>query len=153
MGGRVGVDALAFELIGVAFPLGYLLVVLDRVEIGVYVLGFENTDREVVVDVHLELGDAAAKGAVVNLTRDLATELGPADVRVNCIDPGYIETPLQDYLTDEDVERSADHTLILRFGLPRDVGDAAVFLASEEAGFITGVNLPVDGGWLAHSGL
>jgi NAD(P)-dependent dehydrogenase (short-subunit alcohol dehydrogenase family) len=96
---------------------------------------------------------AAAKGGVVNLTRDLATELGPANVRVNCIDPGYVETPLQDYLTEEDVERSADHTLLLRFGLPRDVGDAAVFLASEEAGFITGVNLPVDGGWLAHSGL
>jgi NAD(P)-dependent dehydrogenase (short-subunit alcohol dehydrogenase family) len=96
---------------------------------------------------------AAAKGGIANLTRDLATELGPANVRVNCIAPGYVKTPLQDYLTEEEIERSADHTLLPRFGLPRDIGDAAVFLASEEAGFITGVNLPVDGGWLAHSGL
>ncbi|MFB6298137.1 MAG: SDR family NAD(P)-dependent oxidoreductase [Salinirussus sp.] len=95
---------------------------------------------------------AAAKGGVVNLTRDLAAELGPAGIRVNCINPGYVETPLQDYLTEEDVAASREQTLLSRFGRPEDVGDAAVFLASEEASFVTGVNLPVDGGWLAHGG-
>jgi NAD(P)-dependent dehydrogenase (short-subunit alcohol dehydrogenase family) len=96
---------------------------------------------------------AAAKGGIVNLTRDLAAELGPANVRVNCINPGYVETPLQDYLDDEDVEAAADHALLPRFGLPRDVGDMAVFLASEEASYVTGANVPVDGGWLAHRGV
>jgi NAD(P)-dependent dehydrogenase (short-subunit alcohol dehydrogenase family) len=96
---------------------------------------------------------AAAKGGVVNLTRDLATELGSSGVRVNCINPGYIETPLQDYLTADDIEDSAAHTLLDRFGTPEDVGDMAVFLASEEAAFVTGANVPVDGGWLSHSGL
>ncbi|WP_324760744.1 SDR family NAD(P)-dependent oxidoreductase [Haloarcula sp. GH36] len=96
---------------------------------------------------------AAAKGGVVNMTRDLAIELGPDGVRVNCINPGYIETPLQDINTDEDVAKAEEHTLLPRFGKPEDVGDAAVFLASDEAEFITGANLAVDGGWLAHSGL
>ena len=96
---------------------------------------------------------AAAKGGVVNMTRDLAIELGEDGVRVNCINPGYIETPLQDINTDEDVADAAEHTLLPRFGTPEDVGDAAVFLASDEASFITGANLAVDGGWLAHSGL
>jgi NAD(P)-dependent dehydrogenase (short-subunit alcohol dehydrogenase family) len=96
---------------------------------------------------------AAAKGGVVNLTRDLAVELGDANVRVNCVNPGYVKTPLQDYLTDEDVADSREHTLLPRLGLPEDVGDAAVFLASDEASYVTGVQLPVDGGWLAHSGL
>lgn len=96
---------------------------------------------------------AAAKGGVVNMTRDLAIELGEDGVRVNCINPGYIETPLQDINTDEDVAKAEEHTLLPRFGKPEDIGDAAVFLASEEAAFITGSNLAVDGGWLAHSGL
>jgi NAD(P)-dependent dehydrogenase (short-subunit alcohol dehydrogenase family) len=96
---------------------------------------------------------AAAKGGIVNMTRDLAMELGEDGVRVNCINPGYIETPLQDINTDDDVARAEEHTLLPRFGTPEDVGDAAVFLASEEASFITGANLAVDGGWLAHSGL
>ncbi|GGN88626.1 SDR family NAD(P)-dependent oxidoreductase [Haloarcula pellucida] len=96
---------------------------------------------------------AAAKGGVVNMTRDLAMELGEENVRVNCINPGYVETPLQDIVTEEDMAKSREQTLLPRFGTPEDVGDAAVFLASDEAGFITGANLPVDGGWLAHSGL
>lgn len=94
---------------------------------------------------------AAAKGGVVNMTRDLAMELGADGVRVNCINPGYIETPLQDINTDEDVARAEEQTLLPWFGKPEDIGDAAVFLASDEASFITGANLAVDGGWLAHS--
>ncbi|WP_152040156.1 SDR family NAD(P)-dependent oxidoreductase [Salinigranum salinum] len=93
---------------------------------------------------------AASKAGVVNLTRDLATELGAENVRVNCINPGFIETPIQDYLTEEDVEKMTHQTLLPRFGLPRDVGDAAVFLASDEASFVTGEQLHVDGGWTAH---
>ena len=92
----------------------------------------------------------SAKAAVVNLTKDIAVELAPNSVTVNAICPGYIETPIQDYLTDEDIENSRARTPLPRFGNPRDIGQAAVFLASDDASWITGVALPVDGGWLAH---
>jgi NAD(P)-dependent dehydrogenase (short-subunit alcohol dehydrogenase family) len=94
---------------------------------------------------------ASAKAAVVNLTRDLAVELGDEEVHVNAICPGYVETPIQDYLTEEEIEAAREHTLTPWFGEPEDIGDAAVFLASEEARFITGAALYVDGGWSAHS--
>ncbi len=93
---------------------------------------------------------ASAKGGVINLTRDLAVELGPHEVNVNVICPGYIETPVQDYNTEEDIEASREHTVLPYFGKPRDIGDAAVFLASEESRFVTGTSLYVDGGWSAH---
>jgi len=93
---------------------------------------------------------ASAKAAIVNLTRDLAVELGEASVNVNAICPGFVETPIQDYQTEESIERQLGHTLLPRGGVPRDVGDAAVFLASEEASFVHGTTLYVDGGWSAH---
>ncbi len=92
----------------------------------------------------------SAKAAVVNLSRDIAVELAPDCVTVNAICPGYIETPIQDYLTEEDIANSRARTPLPRFGTPRDIGRAAVFLASDDASWITGVALPVDGGWLAH---
>ena len=94
---------------------------------------------------------ASAKAAVVNLTRDLAVELGDDGVTVNAICPGFIETPIQDYLSDEEMQAQLDHTLLPYAGVPEDVGNAAVFLASDEARFITGEALYVDGGWTAHS--
>ena len=109
-----------------------------------------------IASVHAQQGGggpayASAKAAVVNLTRDLAVELGDAEVHVNAICPGYIKTPIQDYLTEEEIEESRDRTLTPWLGEPEDIGDAAVFLASEEARFITGTALFVDGGWTAHS--
>jgi NAD(P)-dependent dehydrogenase (short-subunit alcohol dehydrogenase family) len=93
---------------------------------------------------------SSAKAAVTNLTRDLAVELSGAGVHVNAICPGYVKTPLQDYLTEAEIEAAREHTLTPFFGEPEDVGDAAVFLASEEARFVTGTALYVDGGWTAH---
>lgn len=92
---------------------------------------------------------APAKAGVVNLTKDTACEVGDHGITVNAICPGYIETPIQDYLTEEEIQRCRDKTLIPRLGLPRDIGRACVFLASDDAEWITGVALPVDGGWLA----
>lgn len=89
------------------------------------------------------------KAATVNLTRDTAVELAPDGVTVNAICPGYIETPIQDYLTPEQIEAAKQKTPLPRFGKPRDIARAAVFLASDDAEWITGVALPVDGGWLA----
>ncbi|MFB6296206.1 MAG: SDR family NAD(P)-dependent oxidoreductase [Halobacteriales archaeon] len=93
---------------------------------------------------------ASAKAGVVNLTRDLAVELGEHAVNVNCICPGFVRTAVQDYLTDESMQREIDHTLLPEVADPEDIGDVAVFLASEEASFVHGESVHVDGGWTAH---
>lgn len=96
---------------------------------------------------------ASSKAAVENLTRQLAVELGGEGVNVNTINPGFIETPIQDYLTEEIIERVLEHTLVPRGGRPEDIGDMAVFLASERASFVHGESIHVDGGWTAHRGI
>lgn len=93
---------------------------------------------------------ASAKGAVINLTRDLAVELGEHAVNVNCICPGFVKTSVQDYQTDESMRREKEHTLLPYVADPEDIGDVAVFLASDEASFIHGQSIFVDGGWTAH---
>ncbi len=94
---------------------------------------------------------ASAKAGVVNLTRHLAVELGEDEIQVNAVCPGYIKTPIQDYLTEDDIQEVRKHTLTPWLGEPSDIGDAAVFLASDEARFITGTTLYVDGGWTAYT--
>lgn len=93
-------------------------------------------------------GYAPAKAGVVNMTRDIALEVGQEGLTVNAICPGFIETPIQDYLTEEQIEMCRRRTPLPRFGTPRDIGRACVFLASDDAEWITGAALPVDGGWL-----
>lgn len=92
---------------------------------------------------------ASAKAGVVNLTRDTAIEAGPDGVTVNAICPGAVETPIQDYLTPEIIEEVKRRTPLRRFGTPRDIGRACVFLASDDAAWITGAALLVDGGLTA----
>lgn len=92
---------------------------------------------------------ASAKAGVVNLTRDTVVELAKDNITVNLICPGYIETPIQDYLSEEIIEECRKATPLSRLGVPRDIGRAAVFFASDDAAWITGTALPVDGGWLA----
>lgn len=92
---------------------------------------------------------ASAKAGIINFTRDTALELAPFGATVNTICPGYIETPIQDYSSEEDIQMSRKKTPMPRLGLPKDVGRAAVFFASDDAEWVTGTSLPVDGGWLA----
>lgn len=91
----------------------------------------------------------ASKGGVVNLTRALAVEYASENIRVNAIGPGYIDTPLLDQL-DEDMK---NHLISLhplgRLGTSEEVANATLFLASDEASFVTGANLMVDGGYTA----
>jgi NAD(P)-dependent dehydrogenase (short-subunit alcohol dehydrogenase family) len=96
---------------------------------------------------------AASKAALVNLTRDIATTLGPHDVTANTICPGFIKTPRQDYLSDDEIEASREQTVLPRLGTPKDVAAAALFLLSDNASWITGESLFVDGGWTAHRGV
>lgn len=94
----------------------------------------------------------AAKGGVVNLTRSVADDLAEYDVRVNSICPGFVKTPMTEEALQE--EEFSDHVLgetpLGRVAEPEEIAGPAAFLASEEASYITGVNLPVDGGWTSH---
>lgn len=102
-----------------------------------------------------------AKSAIVNLTQWLAVHLGTSGVRCNAIAPGFYDAVQNhDLLFNEDgslkprAEKILNNTPMGRFGEPKDLAGAAVFLASEEmSGFINGVVLPVDGGFLAYSGV
>jgi len=90
---------------------------------------------------------AASKAGVVALTRDLAYEVASLGIRGNAIAPGPIETPMMANSLSEEQKAAYAKTVPLgRIGQPQDIGDAAVFLASDAAGFITGVTLPVAGG-------
>ncbi|KRV48862.1 oxidoreductase [Wenjunlia vitaminophila] len=100
-------------------------------------------------------GDAysAAKAGLASLTRTLAGAYGRRGVRVNLIAPGTIRTPVWDDQTT-DLDQVATHYPLGRVGTPADVAAAALFLASTDASWITGVTLPVDGGILmSNSGL
>ena len=94
-----------------------------------------------------------AKAAIINLTQVLAVEWAKYNIRVNAIAPGYITTPmLQRIVNAGDLDRVVIQKRIPlgRFGEPDDVAKAAIFLASDDANYITGVTLAVDGGWLAY---
>lgn len=93
----------------------------------------------------------ATKAGVTNMMRDAAVELGPHCVTANTIWPGYIETAIQDYLTPEDIANYLQSVPLPRLGRPRDIARAAVFLASDDAEWITGATLTVDGGHLART--
>lgn len=94
----------------------------------------------------------AAKGGVVNLTRSVADDLAQYNVRVNSICPGFVDTPMTEEALEEDEFR--EHVLGMtplgRVAEPEEIASAALFLASDEASYITGINLPVDGGWTSH---
>ncbi|WP_449415847.1 SDR family NAD(P)-dependent oxidoreductase [Ochrobactrum teleogrylli] len=96
-----------------------------------------------------EVGYTASKGGVLAMSRHLCRELASFNIRVNCILPGYIETPMllgnlgaMQSLMDE-------HCPMKRLGQPEEIAEAIAFLASDAASYITGAELPVDGGFLS----
>ncbi|MBL6954966.1 MAG: SDR family oxidoreductase [Alphaproteobacteria bacterium] len=93
---------------------------------------------------------AASKAALNGLTRQMAAEFGPVGIRVNSIAPGLIETPMTQARIHEPgtvQQRMLSETPLQRVGLPRDIAQAVAFLCCDDASFITGQVLTVDGGW------
>ena len=91
-----------------------------------------------LVGASCEVHYSTAKAALIGMTKALAKELGPSGIRVNAIAPGVIATEMNSKLSDEDMESLEADTPLMRIGSTSDVADAALFLASEKASFITG---------------
>lgn len=90
----------------------------------------------------------AAKSGVIGMTKTWARELGPSGIRVNAIAPGFISTDMIATVPEKVVESMRERTPLRRLGRAEDIANAYLFLASDEASFITGVVLSVDGGLL-----
>jgi len=100
-----------------------------------------------VLGASCEAHYAASKGALIALTRSLAKELGPSGVRVNCVTPGVIRTDMNRDLDGDALMDLVGRTPLGRLGEAEDVANALVFLAGDDASFITGQVLGVDGGF------
>lgn len=92
----------------------------------------------------------ATKGGIISMTRAMSVAYAKEGIRVNAIAPGYVDTPILTGMTDEIRKVLEMMHPIGRLGRPEEIASAVCFLASEEASFITGVTLPVDGGYTAQ---
>lgn len=100
-------------------------------------------------------GYGVSKAAVIHLTKTMACEFAARGLRVNCVAPGFIEAPMADEMfADKKTNRDAIEKRLPmhRFGAPEEIANAVAFLVSDAASYITGVVLPVDGGWSAYGG-
>ena len=93
-----------------------------------------------------EVAYSSSKAAVIGFTKSLAKEVAPSGIRVNCVAPGFVLTDMTRGFDEGVIAGICEETPLLRAGTPEDIASAVLFLASEEASFITGQVLPVDGG-------
>jgi len=89
---------------------------------------------------------AAAKAGLTGMTKSLAAEVASRNITVNCVAPGFVVTPMTDALTEAQKEGSLARIPAGRFGTPEEIGAAVAYLASEEAGYVTGQTLHANGG-------
>lgn len=138
----------AINLRGVFLCCKHAIPVMQR-QGGGAIVNVASANALVAVPAHAAY--SAAKGGVVSLTRQLALDYGPDNIRVNCICPTTTDTPMVRAATDERALREiAEKHPLRRIAKPEDIAYAILFLASDEARCITGVLLPVDAGWTAQ---
>ncbi|MBE6453487.1 MAG: 3-oxoacyl-[acyl-carrier-protein] reductase [Alphaproteobacteria bacterium] len=89
---------------------------------------------------------AASKAGLIGMSKSMALEIASRGITVNCLAPGFIKTPMTDVLPEKAKEKLLDNIPMAKMGNPEDVANAAVFLASDEAGYITGQTIHVNGG-------
>lgn len=102
---------------------------------------------------HFPAAYTASKWALRGLAKTACLELGPCGIRVNTIHPGYIETPMTDSAAPAFKAANLAETPLGRTGTPNEVAPLVVFLLSDEAAYISGAEIPVDGGMTAHGGM
>ena len=104
-----------------------------------------------IVGADVRAAYVASKGAVTNLTRGMALDYAQDNIRVNCICPGFVETPLVAGVinTPAEYQKLADKHPMRRLGQPIEIAYGALYLASDESAFVTGIALPIDGGYTA----
>ena len=95
-----------------------------------------------------EVAYSTSKAAIIGFTKALAQEVGPSDIRVNCVAPGVIDTEMNAELDDEARDSLIDSTPLCRLGTPEDVAEAIFFLADDSSSFITGQVIGVNGGFI-----
>ncbi len=100
------------------------------------------------VGASCEVHYSTAKAGLIGLTKALAKEVAPSSVRVNCIAPGVIMTDMMNGFDEDTLDELRNETPLGRLGTPEDIAEAAVFLASDKAAFITGQVLGVNGGFV-----
>ena len=105
-----------------------------------------------LVGIGVEDSYVAAKHGVVGLTKNFAIAFGQRGVRVNCINPGWIETPMTAPIREVEAmnNRVKTDTPMARYGQPEEIAKAALFLASDDSSYMTGASLVIDGGWTAR---
>ncbi len=100
------------------------------------------------VGASCEVHYSTAKAGLIGMTKALAKELGPSNIRVNCVSPGAIDTDMNAHLTSDDINAIKEETPLGRLGTGEEIANAIFFLASESASFITGQILGINGGMI-----
>jgi NAD(P)-dependent dehydrogenase (short-subunit alcohol dehydrogenase family) len=90
---------------------------------------------------------AASKHAMIGMTKSAALDYAKRNIRVNCILPGNIATPMMDRFTDGDIQKAIDLEPVGRLGKPEEIAEAVLWMCSDLGGFVTGASVVVDGGW------